>query len=149
MPFSGPAEPVGLAKAPEKRQGASFPEGALDPDLPEALGAGEEAPRRIVGARERLRRRMRGNGRGLDLTRMDVLRTIAEALLDLEHEALSAGGGDHAVGAVPPPGGEIDTQQAGPVAGCERGVRRIVGVERRTDAQRVRIGRGYESRVSC
>src|SRR5437763_9245024 len=41
MPFSGPAEPVGLAKAPAKRQGASFPEGALDPDLPEALGSGD------------------------------------------------------------------------------------------------------------
>src|SRR3954453_6509676 len=102
---------------------------------------GAEAPQRLDGGTATC-------GRPPDLAQVDVLRTVAEALADVEDEAVRSGSAEDAVRAIAPASREIDAQDAGGPARGERPVRGIVRVQRGGDPQRVRIGRGDEPRFA-
>src|SRR3954471_10574103 len=114
----------------------------------EDVGSRDGLALRGAEAPQRLDRGTATCGRTPDLAQVDVLRTVAEALPDIEDEAIRSGSAEDAVRAIAPASREIDAQDSGGPARGERPVRGIVRIQPGGNPQRVRIGRGDEPRFA-
>src|SRR5205085_9802435 len=82
-------------------------------------------------------------------SRLNVFRTVAEALLHAERERAGFCRHDASVQAVATPGGRLDAEQTERRTDAQRNRERIAGKRLRGNAQRPRIGRLDESRTAC
>ena len=108
----------------------------------ERIGALDDGERRTVETRIDAFDRMRG-AEGSRVAapcrpaRLDVLRAVAEALIDCQREAADVEDGHRPVHAVPPPGRELDPEETERLIDGERVGERITARRQGVDAQRM------------
>src|SRR5262249_3991727 len=153
--------PILLGHAHEARLAAAM--GNVDV-VPAAAGAGDRrtgsneervrAPHqaRRIGGQDRVLRAQRpgrGDGRGLRYpsmrSRLDILRAVAEALMNADREAQLIGRNDDPVHTVAAARLELDAEQSDRRAGHDVGGERIAMAGPDIDAQRPRVWRGDEA----